>query len=73
MGSIACCVTSGSFQPQSSIIINVYNEVVTALLQLAESLGAMNPQDGTVVLENFNIHHPLWLPAPRRTGNGRGA
>jgi hypothetical protein len=55
-------------------IFNVYNEVGTDTLStLAEAIGASDPPEETMVLGDFNLHHPLWLTAHRRAGSGPSA
>ncbi|KAF4222379.1 hypothetical protein CNMCM5878_005661 [Aspergillus fumigatiaffinis] len=48
-------------------IFNVYNEVATDMLStLAEAIGASDPHEETMVLGDFNLHHPLWSTTHRR-------
>jgi endonuclease/exonuclease/phosphatase family metal-dependent hydrolase len=55
-------------------IVNVYNEVGTNTLQkLRETIGALDPPYGIMVLGDFNLHHPLWSAKHRRTGEGQSA
>jgi hypothetical protein len=55
-------------------IFNVYNEVGTDTLStLAEAIGASDPPEETMVLGDFNLHHPLWSTAHRRAGSGPSA
>jgi hypothetical protein len=52
----------------------LYNEVGTNTLQkLRETIGALDPPYGIVVLGDFNLHHPLWSAKHRRTGEGQSA
>ncbi|OAQ57795.2 reverse transcriptase [Pochonia chlamydosporia 170] len=52
-------------------IFNVYNEVTaTTLTTLAEALAKLEPLTNTVVLGDFNLHHPLWSTTHRRPGHG---
>jgi hypothetical protein len=45
-------------------IFNVYNKVGTNILSiLTEAIGASDPPKETIVLRDFNLHHPLWLIA----------
>ncbi|OAQ57920.1 reverse transcriptase [Pochonia chlamydosporia 170] len=55
-------------------ISNVYNEVGTNTLStLAETLDKVEPLTNTVVLGDFNLHHPLWSTTHRRLGQGPSA
>jgi len=55
-------------------IFNVYNEATTDTLStLAVSLGQVEEQDGTIVLGDFNLHHPLWSATRRPSGQGPSA
>lgn len=55
-------------------IVNVYNEVGTNTLQkLRETIGALDPPYGIVVLGDFNLHHPLWSAKHQRSGEGQSA
>ncbi|KAJ6436485.1 hypothetical protein O9K51_10967 [Purpureocillium lavendulum] len=53
-------------------IVNVYNEVeANTLTILAETLRKLEPDAKTVVLGDFNLHHPLWSTWHRRPIHGR--
>ena len=55
-------------------VINVYNEVATNTLStLAEVIAAPDPDKNTIVLGDFNLHHPLWSTAHRRASEGPSA
>uniref|UniRef100_A0A1L7UN13 Reverse transcriptase n=1 Tax=Fusarium mangiferae TaxID=192010 RepID=A0A1L7UN13_FUSMA len=55
-------------------IFNVYNEVGTDTIStLAEAIRELDPNSDTVVLGDFNLHHPLWSAEHRRSGYGPSA
>lgn len=55
-------------------IVNVYNEVGTnTLTTLGETLAKLEPLSETMVLGDFNLHHPLWSTTHRRPGQGPSA
>ncbi|KAJ3453607.1 hypothetical protein MRS44_017854 [Fusarium solani] len=55
-------------------IFNVYNEVGTDTIStLAEAIRELGPNSDTVVLGDFNLHHPLWSAEHRRSGYGPSA
>lgn len=55
-------------------IVNVYNEVGTDTLnKLRETISALDPPDRTVLLGDFNLHHPIWSAKRQRSGEGQSA
>ena len=55
-------------------IFNVYNEVGTDTLPtLADAVAALDPNSETIVLGDFNLHHPLWSTTHRRASDGPSA
>ena len=64
------CLTIRKAQSEKSVrIYNVYNEVGTNTLPtLAETLGLGEEGSETVVLGDFNLHHPLWSTTQPRVG-----
>jgi len=55
-------------------IFNVYNEVTTDTLStLAEALGTLDSRGETLLLGDFNLHHPVWSAIHRRAGAGPSA
>jgi hypothetical protein len=52
-------------------VFNVYNEMGTDTLStLAEEIRALDSPEKTIVLGDFNLHHPLWSATHRRASNG---
>ena len=50
-------------------ILNVYNEVGTDTVSvLTDSLRSLHQYHETIVLGDFNLHHPLWSTTHRRAG-----
>jgi ribonuclease HI len=55
-------------------IVNVYNESGTDTLStLGETIGKIDTCDETIILGDFNIHHPAWSATPRRSNDRSGA
>lgn len=66
------CLSIGNPHSGKNInIFHVYNEVATITLTiLAEALANLEPLTNTVLLGDFNLHHPLWSTTHRRPGHG---
>ena len=54
-------------------VVNVYNEVGTDTLSTLSDVLATADAQNTVVLGDFNLHHPLWSTIHRRAGVGHSA
>jgi hypothetical protein len=52
-------------------IFNVYNEVITDTLpKLTDVIRKLDLLEETIVLQDFNLHYPLWSTVHHRAGTG---